>query len=233
VSEGFDMSPAAERPSLHAKLLNIAKQIDYLEKRGRNENNKYDYVQSVDVLGKLRRLLFDAGILVVPAAHKPEHLQFSSRSGSPSFLTSVELVYRFVDTETSESIAVPWVGCGVDTGGDKGIYKAFTGALKYMLLSTFLVPTSNDPERDELTEPEPVQQTETRAAAPRIPMDRAEKILAEAEECGLADRKDGVKLSVVFQAKLADVGATKIGNLNVDQAEDVEKFLREEKAVCE
>jgi hypothetical protein len=40
------------------------------------------------------------------------------------------------------------VGEGQDAG-DKAVYKAMTGALKYCLLKTFLIPTGDDPERDE------------------------------------------------------------------------------------
>ena len=39
------------------------------------------------------------------------------------------------------------MGAG-DDGADKGLYKAYTGAVKYFLMKTFLIPTGDDPEAD-------------------------------------------------------------------------------------
>lgn len=47
------------------------------------------------------------------------------------------------------------IGEGMDTG-DKAIYKAITGAQKYVLMKTFLIPTGDDPELEELPQkPQP------------------------------------------------------------------------------
>jgi hypothetical protein len=40
------------------------------------------------------------------------------------------------------------IGEGQDAG-DKGPYKAMTGAQKYALMKTFMIPTGDDPEADE------------------------------------------------------------------------------------
>ncbi len=40
-------------------------------------------------------------------------------------------------------------GEGLDQNGDKGTYKAITGATKYFLLKLFLIPTGDDPETDK------------------------------------------------------------------------------------
>lgn len=67
-----------------------------------------------------------------------------------------------------------------------------------------------------------------REAAPRIPGDRAFSILHLAQKAGLAE---GNKLKPVFIAKLVDVsGQQKVGNLNVDQAEQVEAWISKEAA---
>lgn len=123
-----------------------------------------------------------------------------------------------------------WVGVGADIGGDKGIYKAYTGGLKYALLSLFLIPTTDDPERDGFTEGEgETHRDDARPAAPRIPQDRAMSILMNAKAVGMAtEGEGGVQLHPVFQALLAQQGTDKIGLLNVDSAEAVEAFLREE-----
>jgi hypothetical protein len=60
----------------------------------------------------------------------------------------VKMTFTWYDTETGESLVVEWAGSGSDKG-DKGLYKAMTGAEKYVLLKTFLVPTGDDPEAEE------------------------------------------------------------------------------------
>jgi hypothetical protein len=52
---------------------------------------------------------------------------------------------RSDDGVTGETLDYPWMGWGVDPG-DKGGYKAITGAEKYFLMKTFLIPTGDDPE---------------------------------------------------------------------------------------
>jgi hypothetical protein len=45
-------------------------------------------------------------------------------------------------------MVVPSLGAGTDSG-DKAPYKAMTGASKYAELLSFLIPTGDDPEKDE------------------------------------------------------------------------------------
>lgn len=222
--------------TLLGKLHDIAQQIAYIEKRGRNDHHHYSFAQAVDVIRPIRDLLLERHIMVLPSAHGVEHLAYGSKGGH---LTTVTLSYRFYDIETGETADVPWVGVGADTGGDKGVYKAFTGGLKYMLLTTFLVPTSDDPERDRLTEasepPAPAQhKDDARPAATTIPRDRAALILKQAIDVGMAkidlDAEPGTppEYHPAFKAKLGIHGVAKIGMLNVDQAEEVEAWLRHE-----
>lgn len=63
-------------------------------------------------------------------------------------ITSIKLEYCFSDIETGEKISGVMPGEGQDKG-DKGVYKAITGAIKYILTTTFLIATGDDPENDE------------------------------------------------------------------------------------
>jgi hypothetical protein len=220
---------------LLAKLHRVAEAITNIEKSGYNKFQKYDFVQAVDVVRTVRELLFKERVVVVPAAGNARHHEFQAQKGGASFLTTVDLGYRFMDVDTGVMIEVPWVGVGSDTGGDKGIYKAYTGGLKYALLNLFLIPTGDDPEQDNVTESPQSQdkghKDDERPVAPRIPVDRAKAILERAVEVNLATMVDGKPdLSPVFQALLAQQGVEKIGFLNVDQAEAVEAFLASEAA---
>lgn len=59
----------------------------------------------------------------------------------------VKMDFELIDVETGFSESSTFVGEGIDKG-DKGIYKAMTGALKYYLADTFMVATGDDPEKD-------------------------------------------------------------------------------------
>lgn len=59
----------------------------------------------------------------------------------------VKMEFELIDVETGFSESSTFVGEGIDKG-DKAIYKAMTGALKYYLADTFMVATGDDPEKD-------------------------------------------------------------------------------------
>lgn len=56
--------------------------------------------------------------------------------------------FEIIDRETGEREVYQAFGSGADTG-DKGLYKAYTGAIKYFLANNYLVAEGNDPENDE------------------------------------------------------------------------------------
>lgn len=229
------MSDAGSSPTtvLLDKLREVAEAIPFVQKRGTNEGQGYSFVQAVDVVRDIRAELLKRSIIVIPSTI-PGSLQHFTDTGGKSFVTTVDLLYRFTDTTTGAEVDVPWTGAGADIGGDKGIYKAYTGGLKYALLSLFLLPTTDDPEHDALSQPPSggVQADAERPAAPTIPLDRAVSIANSAVAAGLAkapqDDSGIYEFSPVMKAKLADVGAEKVGSLNVDQAEAVEAFIAEE-----
>ena len=67
-------------------------------------------------------------------------------------------------TETGFSESSVTSGEGMDKG-DKGIYKAQTGALKYYLSVTFMVATGDDPEQDDKKEAKTETKAETKGKA--------------------------------------------------------------------
>lgn len=231
-----DVSPTV---ALLRKLAAVRDSIGFIEKRGRNDHHQYNFAQAVDVKRDVRAALATHGLFYTVET-VPGSIRQHVETGGKAFLTTVDLDYTVYDVETGVSITLGWTGAGADTGGDKGLYKAYTGAEKYLLLSLFMLPTTDDPEHDALTAPNAaegqsasVQADAERPAAPQIPADRAKLILDAAADAGLAQiDPDGgeVTFSPILRAKLADVGVGRIGHLNVDQAEDVEAFIAAEKA---
>lgn len=207
LAEGTVQGQAGRK--LLGKLVEVARELDHVEKNGRNDHHGYDYVKAEDVLSAVRAALVERDVLLVPS---------SSHARVEGTLVLVDLLYTFHDAETGETLALPWVGVGFDKGGDKAIYKAYTGALKYLFLQTFLIPTGDDPEGDRVTDPSaPV--VGRGAADPRVPIARATKIAQRTTELGL----DAAEVT----RRLVAVGAERISLLTVDQAEAFEAALSE------
>lgn len=212
------------------KLHEVALAIGFVEKHGFNDHHKYSYVQAVDVVNQVRQEMLKRGLQLLVTATEAEHLPYGSKG---AHLTTVKFSYGISDVETGDTQTFEWIGAGADTGGDKGLYKAMTGSLKYFFINLFMLPMSDDPERDQLTEaPSKAHKDDDRPAAPKIPVDRAKTILKAAQDVNLAAISDEgtVTLEPVFKAVLAQHGVDKIGLLNVDQAESVEAFLKSEAA---
>lgn len=124
--------------SLASKLADVMGAISHVEKSGRNAFHKYDYATEADIVAVVRRELAVRKVAVLPS--------FTIHSIVADIIyLNCELT--FVDGESEETYVVRTIGSGQDKG-DKGPYKAETGAIKYALLKTFLIPTGDDPEAD-------------------------------------------------------------------------------------
>lgn len=143
--------PPQGRP-LARKLALVLADVHRVPKNGRNDFHKYDYVYEADLVDHIRDKLAEHGIAIFPsvAAHSVEEMQ--DNRNRTSFLTTVTLDVTLIDGESGDMLTTTWVGQGMDSG-DKGYYKAYTGAIKYFLLKTFLISTGDDPELDEPSEP--------------------------------------------------------------------------------
>ena len=140
---------AAAPKSLASKLAEIVKLVERVAKRGRNDFHKYDYATEADVLEAVRGGLADRNLMIVPRV-VGEHVTEVTRQGKDArFITRVDMVFTIIDGDSDAVLECPWKGWGEDSG-DKGGYKAITGADKYFLLKLFLLPTGDDPEREKV-----------------------------------------------------------------------------------
>ena len=162
--------PTPPSKSLVWKLAEVMSVVERVPKRGRNDFHKYDYATEADIAQAIRQALAERHILLIPEVTKylQQELGPNKKGEARDPLTVLDMVFTFRDGETGESLAQPWVGIGQD-GGDKGVYKAMTGAEKYFLLKTFLIPTGDDPEHDNGAGKRPRQVTvEAPTRAPAI-----------------------------------------------------------------
>lgn len=115
-----------------------------MEKDKENAHSHYKYF-SESGYKKLFTELFSAHGLELSVTEKSVD-NIEGTSNMP-FGRRVTLVFTLTDTDTGYFEVSEFSGEGMDMG-DKGIYKAYTGALKYYLASTFNVATGDDPETE-------------------------------------------------------------------------------------
>lgn len=126
--------------NLYKKILAISDEMGRLPKSGYNNYHKYAYVTEADAMDRLRGLCVKHGVVIIPTLIGQQRVNGD--------LTCVEVSYTIADAVTGETVTCVVPGQGKDSG-DKGVYKALTGSFKYFILKTYLVPTGDDPERDE------------------------------------------------------------------------------------
>lgn len=145
--------------NLATKLCRILGQATYVQKKGRNTAQGYNYAMEADFLELIKPLLTEEKIIVLPRFQFIESHDGQTKNGSPVCRVTLALELTFLDAESGTSFVVSTIGQGVDSQ-DKAPYKAMTGALKYALSKTFLIPTGDDPENDS-----PEEKEEKKAAA--------------------------------------------------------------------
>jgi hypothetical protein len=139
------------RAAVASKLAQAVQKIGPVLKAGRNEHFQYNYAMEADVLQAVREALAEVRLVVVPRLIRVEDREIRSarQDGSEkvTVITTCYFEFDFTDSESGQTLTVPWAGRGEDPS-DKGIYKAMTGAEKYVLMKTFMIPTHDDPEAD-------------------------------------------------------------------------------------
>lgn len=127
------------KTQLYQKISNVMQDVDYLQKDDQVAfgNTKYKAISEEKVTSTVRESLIKNGLVIFPIE------QIHSREGT---LSTVDVKYKIVDTETGEYEILVSSGTGADTQ-DKGVGKAMTYAYKYLLLRTFAIPTGEDPDK--------------------------------------------------------------------------------------
>ena len=136
------------RAKLVSKLVAVMKAVDHVEKRGQNASQKYSYVKATDLMRAVRDAFIERGVLMLPSTVAEERWERPTHSGGVMNYCALVVEVTFYDSETGESLGpLRCSGWGQDMG-DKAVYKAITGALKYALRGPFLIPDESDPEND-------------------------------------------------------------------------------------
>jgi len=144
------MSEETQTGGLATAIAAVLADVHRVPKNGRNEFHKYDYVTESDLVDHLREKLAEQGVAIFPSVFEHTEEEIKDGRGRVQHKAKVTLEIMLVHGPSGEARATRWVGVGIDAG-DKGYYKAYTGAMKYFLLKTFLISTGDDPERSSPT----------------------------------------------------------------------------------
>jgi hypothetical protein len=127
-------------------LHEVMGKVAYVQKDATNDFHKYRYVSEMKLLDALRPAMVDVGLMLIPSF---ESGALDHATGNTDIIMSYTLMHKS-GAVWPEKIRVP--GCGNDKNskgiGDKGVYKAMTGANKYLLFKLFQIATGDDPEVD-------------------------------------------------------------------------------------
>lgn len=152
----------ASKPEVNqiAKKVNLVMQeVEKVHKDGTNTFQRYKYVSEANVVAKLREAFVSHGLIAIPFMTLTEDIDAgATKQGTSQVRTNVEIVYQLMDIDSGQYLLTCVAGSGIDSG-DKGIYKALTGANKYFLFKTFQIETSDDPEQPNQIDKEAPQAT--------------------------------------------------------------------------
>lgn len=123
-------------------------EVETMEKDGNNTFQNYKYLSETQVTTKMKALLTKHKVVFVHSSRVVSTLEWDNAKGAHQVLSNIEATYKFYDVESSEFIEGVAGGQGIDSG-DKGVYKAVTGAIKYIFMKNFLIPTGDDPENEK------------------------------------------------------------------------------------
>lgn len=115
-----------------------------LKKDRKNEQHGYFYLSEGAYKAIFTELFPQAGLEL-----KVQEEEYTPYAGSGKMTQGriVKMEFILFDTETGFFESTIISGEGLDSG-DKAGYKAYTGALKYFLATTFMVATGDDAEKD-------------------------------------------------------------------------------------
>lgn len=197
---------------------------------------------------KLRKLLKEKGILVKGAHNDFDDYEYFSEAQYKELFTellsecdleldSTELEVRFIDgtekqkygalvtinfiltdIETGYSMEYIHSGIGFDKG-DKALYKAKTGAIKYFFATSFLVATKDDPERDD-------NERKSSKSVTKVEKNSNKTVMISDNQKTLIQRlfKDSVTdLNKILQS----YGKKKVDELSIAEASEVIKSKKE------
>jgi len=137
---------------LIGKLSKIMGEMGSVPKDGFNKFQNYSYVTEDALIREVRGRLAAAGLFIPVDVKEMRVTEVAPTSkGIPQYRTDVKTLHTITDSETGAERPCSSYGSGIDTG-DKGVYKAVTGACKSFIMKNFMIATGDDPEVENSAE---------------------------------------------------------------------------------
>lgn len=161
-----------------------------LAKDKQNKFDKYKYFSEAGYKKLFTELFSKHGLEITSSVR--EVITFDGSNTQP-FGRRAHMSFTLSDCETGFYEVSEIAGDSVDKG-DKGLYKAYTGALKYYLADTFMVATGDEPENDDNDEKEhPQTQPQPTTKQPHL------EGFADEEQCALLRQYYGERLTGMLE----------------------------------
>lgn len=132
---------------IHSALIAINKKVEAIKKGRKNTQQGYSFRGIDDAFNELHDLFAEHGVVVLPRFISSTREERVNKSGGVNIYSIAIYEFTFMAEDGSREI-VTLQGEGMDNG-DKSLNKAFSAALKYALMSMFLIPTE-EPKDSEL-----------------------------------------------------------------------------------
>lgn len=131
---------------LYSKVAKVMGQVGIIEKSGYNKYDDYEYATAEDIKEALRPLCAKENLWISSEIKSYNKNLISTQKGN---YTEIELgmIFTLRCGDTGAKVKLLYSGYALDKG-DKHIYKAYTGAMKYFLINNFMLSTGDDPEMD-------------------------------------------------------------------------------------
>lgn len=136
-----------EEKSLVKKLAKIMNEMGAVPKTGWNNFNKYNYTTEADIQAITSKRMAKENIIMTPYEIEHSTREVTTRKGNAEYVYQGTWDFEILDGDSDEKLTIRVSGEGQDSG-DKGPFKALTGAHKYALMKLFQISTGDDPERD-------------------------------------------------------------------------------------
>jgi hypothetical protein len=139
--------------AIAAKILAMRDAIGVVQK-GKDKNQSFAYQKWDDVFHAVWDACNVCKVIITPRVLETRYLEApGTNAGKPQYRASVTMEVTIMDTESGESLAVPWSGEAIGSD-DKVLQKAITSACKYCFLKTFGIPFEDPGHDTDDTNPE-------------------------------------------------------------------------------
>lgn len=138
------------RAKLQKKKAEVVGLVKRIPKNGYNKFHQYEYSTESDIKEGVRSLLSEAGLTLDIELINDSKIEVNTKQGK-AWLHTVQMEFILTDNDTGFMDIKTSKGEATDNG-DKGIYKAYAGCIKYYLINNFLISTGEkniDPEDGE------------------------------------------------------------------------------------